>query len=158
MANALSPALLAQMFSQESGDPFLTLLTLSHPDFDDDIRLVNNTENVTSRSKVYTAFPFIITLPADNGESSKSVSLEFDNVSRELIGHFRTVDRDIQVKIEMILFSLPNEVQIFLNDLVIQSISYNRYKISASLSLDNFLNTSLTSEKYNPQNFPGLFG
>jgi len=157
MANPLSPELLAQLFSQESNDPFLTLVTLSHASFAQDIRLVNNTRNITSRSNEFQAFPMSIRLPVDDGETARSFSIEFDNVSLLLIEEIRQVTTPISVKIEMILASLPDEVQMSQEDLIIRNISYNKKRIVATIILDNFLSTEITSEKYGPLNFPGLF-
>jgi len=156
MANQLSPELLAQLYAQESSDPFLTLVTLSHPSFSD-IRLVNNQEAIISRGETYQPFPMRLRLPVDDGESARYFVIEFDNVGLELIEEIRSVTDAITVKLEMILASIPDSVQISQEDLKIQNISYNKSKITANIVLDNFLNTQMTSEKYTPTNFPGLF-
>lgn len=156
MSNSLSPELLAQLYAQESSDPFLTLVTLSHPSFSD-IRLVNNQEAIISRGETFQPFPMRLRLPVDDGESARYFVIEFDNVGLELIEEIRTVTDAITVKLEMILASIPDSVQISQDDLKIQNISYNKSKITANIVLDNFLNTQMTSEKYSPTNFPGLF-
>jgi hypothetical protein len=157
MANQLSAQLLAQLFAQESSDPFLTLVTLDHELFSAPIYLVNNSENITSRGNVYLSFPMRLRLPIDDGETAKSFEIEFDNVALELIDEIRTVTTEISVTIEMILASMPNDVQISQGELKIQAVSYNARSIVATIIMDNFLNTELTSERYNPSNFPGLF-
>jgi hypothetical protein len=157
MANQLSPQLLAQLFAQESNDPFLTLLTLTHPNFAAPLRFVNDNQNITSRGETFLAFPFRLRLPVDDAEQIRNVSIEFDNVSLELVDEIRSVTTAIQVKMEMVLASLPNVVQMSLEELEIQNISYDKFKISATLVIENFLNTEMTSERYNPSNFPGLF-
>lgn len=144
------------MFAQESDDPFLMFITLSHADFDD-IYLVNNTENQTSRGQEYQAFPMQIRLPTDDGESTREVNIDFDNVSLELITELRTITDPMDVKIEMCLASDPDSVQLSLEELKMRSITYNKQRVSAKLYLDNFLNVELTSERYGPKNFPGLF-
>lgn len=154
--NNLSPALIAQLMGQESDDPFLTLLTLSHPSFSD-VRLVNNSENVISNGLEFQAFPFQLRLPADDGESAREVSIEFDNVSLELINEIRSVTSAIHVKMEMILASIPDDIQYEIAEMKINTLSYNKDRVSAKLSLDGFLNTEMTSEKYSPDLFPGLF-
>lgn len=154
---SLSPELLAQLYSQESSDPFLTLLTLTHASFVSPIRLVNNQKDIVSRGDTYQSFPVKITLPADDGESAREISMEFDNVSLELLNEIRSVNDNIDVKLEMVLASIPNIVQISIEELKIQSVSYNKSRISAKLYLDNFLNTALSSERYQPSNFPGIF-
>jgi hypothetical protein len=157
MANNLSPEMMLQIFSQRSNDPFLTLLTLSHADFSSDIRLVNDVQDITSRDLEFIAFPFKLTLPKDDGEVSRDIQIEFDNVGLELIQPIRSVTTAIGVKLEMILASIPDEVQMSFEELTIQNISYSKRRISAKLFLDTFLNTEMTSEKYLPSIFPGLF-
>ena len=155
--NNLSPALLAQLYGQESTDPFLTLVTLSHASFIAPVRLVNNSVAITSRGNVYEPFPMKITLPTDDGETARQVNLEFDNVSLFLVEKLRSVSTNIEVKLEMILASIPDAVQISLEELKIQSVTYDSKVVKASLFLDDFLQTELTSEKYSPTNFPGIF-
>ena len=157
MANQISNELIAQLFSQESDDPFLTLVTLTHASFASPIRLVNNTKSITSRGNVYTAFPMRIRLPVDDGETAKEFTIQFDNVSLELIDEMRSVTTRMGVKLEMILASMPDVVQMSQDDLFIGSIFYNAKSITAKLVLDSFLNVEMTSERYNPSNFPGLF-
>lgn len=157
MANALSSQLLAQLYGQESNDPFLALLTLSHEDFTSDIYLVNNTVDVVSRGKTFLAFPFRFRFPVDDGETVREFSIDFDNVGLDLIPSIRSVTSEISVKLELVLASLPNDVQITQQDLKIQKIDYNATKISAKLIFDDFLNTQMTSEIYAPSSYPGLF-
>ena len=156
MPNALSPSLISQLYRQESDVPFLSLVTLSHASFST-IRLVNNSENITSNGFVFTAFPMRIVLPRDDGESAREISIDFDNVGLDLITPIRTVTSFIDVKLEMVLASSPDSVQISFDELKIQSISYNKSRISAKLFMDNFLTTEMTSEKYLPTSFPGIF-
>lgn len=157
MANQLSNELLAQLFKQESDDPFLTLITLTHPEWTTPVRLVNNTRNITSRGEVYLAFPMRIRMPVDDGETARDFTIDFDNVSLELIEQIRTVTTKIGVTMEMILASIPDAVQIAFTDFAINTISYNASRITAKVVLDSFLNVEMTSERYNPSNFPGIF-
>lgn len=144
-----------QLFSQESEDPFLTLVTLTHPNFT--IRLANNSSDVTSNGFVFTAFPMKVTFPVDDGESSRVFTIEFDNVSLDLITQFRSVTGNIGVQIDSVLASMPDVLQISNVDLFIGTISYTATSISASIILDNFLAVGMTGERYLPDNFPGVF-
>lgn len=157
LRSGLSNNLLAQLYNQNSDDPFLTLIELDHATFPDTIRLVNNTVDIVSRGNTYTAFPVEITLPADDGTTIRSVNITFDNVSLELIDEFRQVTNPIDTKLEMVLASDPDTVEIELAELKISNISYNAQTVSAELFLDDFLNTELSSEKYTPTLYPGLF-
>ncbi len=152
----LSNTLLNQLYIQESDDPFLTLLTISHASFAT-LYLVNNVEDVVSNGITFTSFPVSITLPADDGETLRTVTLTLDNASLELMEEFRSITDPMDVKLEMVLASNPDLVEIELSELKIKNISYTASTITATLYMDDFLNTELTSEKYTPANFPGLF-
>lgn len=157
MSNSISNQLLAQFYGMASDDPFLMLLTIDHEDFDEEIRLVNNTENQISRGKEFLSFPMNIRLPGDDGENLREVSIEFDNVSLYLIGELRSVTTPMDVKLEMILASDPDTVQLSLEELKLKNVVYDKQKVSAKLFMDSFLNVEMTSEKYTPTIYPGLF-
>lgn len=157
MPNQLSPELLAQLMAQESEDPFLVLATLTHTSFAEPIYLVNNSEDIVSNGITFSAFPFRLRLPPDDGEKAREAQIEFDNVSLELIELIRSVTTRIDIKLEMVLASVPDDIQYSLEELKISNISYNRSTIVASLIMDDFLHGGLTSERYTPTNFPGLF-
>ncbi len=156
MANPLSAELMAQIYGQESTDPLLTLVTLTHASFSA-IRLVNNTADIISNGNTFTAFPMKIGMPRDDGETSREVAIEFDNINLDLISAIRTVTTQIDVTIELVLASIPDAVQMSFNELKISNVTYNKSRVTARLYLDAFLNTELSSEKYLPLNFPGLF-
>ncbi len=153
----LTQTLIAEMFKQESGQAFLTLVTLSHPTWAESVRLVNNSSDVISRGQVFIAFPFTIVLPPDDGESTREAQLVLDNTTLEIITRLRAVTDEVGVKLEMVLSNLPNDIQMSIEDLVIRNITYNVNKITARLTMDNFLQTELTSEKYTPSRFYGIF-
>lgn len=153
--NELSNEVKAQIFAQESDDPFLTLVTLSHEDFT--LRLVNNSTNIISGGTTFLAFPMKIRLPVDDGETARDFSLEFDNASLELITSLRSVTGSIAVTLQFILASMPDVIQAEHRDLMIRSISYNSQKITAKIVLDSFLAVEMPGERYTPSLYPGMF-
>lgn len=155
MSNEISNELKAQIFSQQSADPFLTLVTLTGPDFV--YRLVNNSKDIISNGQTFQAFPMKVRMPADDGESARDFQIEFDNTSLLLIVALRSQTDPIQCKIDMILASIPDVIQMTVEDLLIRSVSYDKNKISAKIVLDNFLSVAMTSERYTPLAFPGMF-
>jgi len=145
------------MLENDSNDPFLALLTLNHDDFDQPVRLVNNTVNIDSRGETYLAFPFKFVLSTDDGESDQYVKIEMDNSSLLLMEKLRSITSPVTVTIEMVLASTPGTVEVGLGELKLRNIAYNAQSISGTLSLDDFLNTDLTSESYSPTSYPGIF-
>jgi len=156
MANTISAELKAQFFGQESDDPFLALVTLTHPSFTT-LRFVNNSVDVVSRGNTFMAFPMKLKFPMDDGESGREFTIEFDNVSLALIEEIRSVTTQIGVTIELILGSMPNVVQMTQDELVVSSLTYNATRITARIIMDNFMNTEMTSEKYHPNSYRGIF-
>ena len=152
----LSNNVLFELFEQTSSNPFLTLITLSHASFAT-LRIVNNSENIISRGDTFLSFPVKITLPTDDGTSEREVQLEMDNAGLDLITEIRSVTTPIDVKLEMILASTPDTVEIAIEELKIRNITYNARSIRGNLYFVDFLNTEMTSEKYTPTLFPGIF-
>lgn len=156
MARQLSNKLLTEVFAQQSADPYLLLVTVSHSSFTT-LYLVNNTESITSNGNVFEPFPMEITLSPDDGQSARTTQISFDNVSLELIEELRSVITPIDVRIQAVLASDPDTVEIEFGELKMVNISYDQKTIRGNLILDDFLRTELTSEKYTPSNYPGLF-
>lgn len=152
----LSTELREQLYGQTSGDPFLMLVSLTHDSFGE-ILFVNDVVDIVSNGKTYSAFPIEIVLSPDDGESTREVSMKFDNVSLEIIGELRTVTTPIAVTIDMVLASDPDTVQLNIGELKLKSITYTAQTISAVLYMDDFLSTEMASEKYTPKTFPGIF-
>jgi len=156
VSRALSNQMIQEIYSQESGDPFLALFTLSHPTFDT-IYLVNNTEDIVSNGITFQAFPVNLVFPVDDGETVREVLLTLDNVSQLLIDELRSVTDYINVNINMVLASNPDNTEVELGELRIKTIEYNALRITARLYMDDLLNTELPNEKYTPSLYPGLF-
>lgn len=155
MSNELSNELKAQIFAQESADPFLTLVTLTGPGFV--YRLVNNSKDIISGGQTFQAFPMKVRLPADDGDSAREFQIEFDNASLLLIVALRSQTAPIECQIDMILASMPDVIQMTVEDLLIRSVVYDKNKVSAKIVLDNFLTVAMTSERYTPLSYPGMF-
>ncbi len=158
MSNQLSNQLIAQMFAQESGDPFLILVTLTHPDFAGPVRLVNNQEDIVSNGETFSAFPMEITLPIDDeSNSAREIQITFANTGLELVDELRGVQTPINVQLDMILASTPDIVEFSFQEFKLRQVSFNQFTIQGSLYMDDFLNTELTSENYSPSIYPGLY-
>lgn len=155
MPSEISNEVKAQLFAQESGDPFLTLVTFQNDDFV--VRLVNNSKDITSRGNIFTAFPMTIRLPVDDGQTTRDFQIQMDNASLLMIENLRSVTGKVNVTIEMILASMPDVPQIAFEDLSLSSITYSSQQITATIIFDNFMSIEMTSERYMPTNFPGLF-
>lgn len=157
MSRDLSNNLKQELFAQESGDPFLLLIEVSHPTDFATMYFAQNTEDVVSNGNTYKAFPVEIKLPDDTEESVPTIEMTFDNVSLELIDEFRQATSDVTFKLKGVLASLPDVVEIEYNELKLTNISYNATTLNATLAIDDLLSEGLTSEKYEPTFYAGIF-
>jgi hypothetical protein len=152
-----SAAFVEAVVSQNTDEVFLFLLTLSHADLTTPIRVVNNTEDIVSNGNVYTAFPFNLVLPQDDGESLPQIVITLSNVTLEFIDEIRALNGALDVKLEVILASSPNTIEMSIDGMKTYTINYDAQNMQATCQIEDVLNMSFPSEIYLPSNFPGLF-
>lgn len=159
MARSLPSTVVEALNAQTTDNVFLVLLTVSHPDFTT-VRLVNNTEDITSNGNVHSAFPFSIILPPDSEEFQPRIKVEVVNVTKLLIDEIRTIAGDTDratVDIQVVEASDPDTDLITLTNFQMVEVSYDKDKISFLLVIETFLSEPFPSKSFTPSNFPGLF-
>ena len=152
-----SPAFVQAVLQENTDHAFLFLLTLDHVDLAQPIRLVNNIENITSRGNLYSAFPFELILPQDDGETLPEVIISMSNVTLELVADIRTLQGALDVTLEIVLGDSPDYVEMAIVGMKTSSISYDAQRLQATCQVEDVLNLSFPQELYLPSNFPGLF-
>ena len=158
MARGLSASVLRELYSQSTDEAFLLLLTITHSTFTT-LRLVNNTENITSNGKTFEAYPFAIVLPDDTPERAPRASLVFGNVTRELIGELRTLTgkERIKIRIDVIMASDPDTLLVTHDDFSLRNVNYDEQSIKGELTLEDFLGEQFPGDRFSPAHFPALF-
>jgi hypothetical protein len=154
----LSTAAKRAMFAQETGDVFLILLTINHPDFVQPIRVVNDAQGIQSRDNEYIAFPFHIVLPDDAEDSPPRATLTIDNVSREIIENIRRAGQsEITVKIEIIRHSAPDTVEVSFPQMLLKNVKADSLTVSGDLEVEDLVREPFPAGVFDPAGFPGLF-
>lgn len=156
MPRSLSATAVASLNAQETGEVWLVLLTISHPDLPTPIRVVNNNEDITSRGNIYQAFPFEIVLPGEDPDSPPRAAIRIDNVDRSVIALIRSISSAPTVTIEVILASQPNIVEIAYSSLALRNVRYDPSTIEGELFFEPLFNEPITATM-TPSRFPGLF-
>jgi hypothetical protein len=133
MSNALSLAILIAAYAQESEEAILVLLT-----FEDDqgqfLRFVLNGENIISRGEVFNASWFDVVLPDDTGDRPPQANLNFPNVGREMTALLESYLIPPTVKIEIVLASDPDNVELEFPALQLQpGTKYNAQNVNGPL-------------------------
>ena len=157
MPRALSSYAHQQAYALTSGDAWLVLCTITHPPTGTTLRVVNNTVDITSRGQVFTAYPFKITLPHETGEGIGSATLQIDNVDLALVDMLRSAVIAPTVKIEVVLSTYPDQVEIAIPSLALRQVTWDATSIRGTLLSEDLLSAAFPGYIYDPIEWPGLF-
>ena len=174
----LSPAAIKAMFSSETDEQLIMLLTVFDPNGSSDpaaattpIRLSDNytqrlsatTDDeviygVVSNSNEYMFIPMTLNLPNDQETGPGDCTITLNFVTPETI----TVIRDhlrvrTKVLIELVISSNLNYVEATLQDYYITSATYNAETVTLNLGMVSYNTEPFPSFSFTPSYFPGLF-
>ncbi len=170
----MSPAALAALYAQESEDTLVTLLTIYDPDTDTVVeRFADNYNQVLSgidyvgiddivygiksRGNSYIFLPLEITLPSSDEGGSSRAQLVIKDVTRYLTPLIRSINGPPRVKLELVLKSQPDTVEISYDTFYLSSITYNSDQVSGELTLIDYQVEPFPIHRFTPKYFPGLF-
>jgi len=157
IASLSSPAR-RSLHAQETGEVWLALLTISHPDIaDGPIRVVDNTVDVVSRGDTYVAWPFDWTLPTDAEDVFPDVALTISNVDRRVTEAIDALETPPTMTFEVVLASSPDLVEMSLEDIELRSAKTTILTISGKAVFDPALNDNYPPDLITPATFPGVF-
>jgi hypothetical protein len=142
--------------AQQTGEVFLTLLTIDYSGSAAPLRFVNNHESVVSNGDTYLGLAFNFTMPQD-GENQRSAGIKMDNVDRRLSTFLLGAGVvDITVNEQLILISDPDTAEIT-RDYSLKNVSINRKTVSGELKYLQYLTDSFPTLTKTPAKFPGVF-
>ncbi len=145
------------LFDQETGEAFIILLTISHADLPQPIRVCNDGKDIISNGNTFSAFPFEIALPSDEGDQAPKALLRIDNVDRSIVAAVRSVSTSPDVQIDIIRASAPDDIEVSFPDFTFDNIAYDAFTVSGELTLENFLQEPYPAGVFDPSRFPGGF-
>jgi hypothetical protein len=145
------------VFSQETSEVFIVLITIDHDDLAAPIRVCSNSVDIVSRGNTYIAYPFEITLPDDSDEKISAGSITIDNVSGEIAKGVRLLQTPPTVSIEVVLASSPDTVEASFTNFELINVQYDANTIRGNLSIQNFMTEPYPGGIMGPSNFRGIF-
>ena len=151
---------LKALFAQETDEVFVFAVVLSHPNWSAPAYLVADQTDMVFGADTYTAFPFTVSLPAQQEGSIPVVQLKADNVERLYIDEFRNQlePPSAEVSVFRRSFDGTNTRETAVMDLKVTSLSYTVTSLTLTLSLDaDYLNEPASKDRFLPSNSPGLF-
>jgi len=136
----------------------LILLQIDHPDLTSPIRVVNDTENITSNGQEYIAFPFSVVLPDDYENKLPRARIAISNVGRDLMFWLETTDGGIgsTATFRQLMRSRPNQVEWEIT-MSLFNITATNLEVTAELGFENLFAKPAISLSYRPETAAGLF-
>ncbi len=126
----------AAYFSQETGEAFVELLTVNHPNLAAPIRLTSHPQGTTSRGQVFIFFPFQFVLPDDTQESPGRASIRIDNIDRTILAALRGLADPPTILYEIVLESDPDYVGVTVAFLW-RATNWDTIQIESSLEFED---------------------
>lgn len=169
--SSLSAAAVKAMFSSETEESIIMLLTIYDPATNlPVIRLADNYTKrisetadevlygVTSRTDDFVFLPMQVSLPTEQDTGSPSCSIILNYVTPEAVEIVRTqLTKPTKLLIEIVLASSPNTVEASFPGFYITSATYNSESISFDVSMISYAVEPFPAFNFTPSYFPGLF-
>lgn len=163
----LSLNLRQALFAQESSEVPIFLLTITHAALVQPIRLTTDaTERKSTDPLVYRTMSrgneFLyagidITLPDEVDKAPPASKLIVANVTRDLIPLARSISTPAQVKIEVVLASALNTVEMVFPAMDMTNLSADAARLTFDLTMDALATEPYPAGSFSPASFPGLY-
>ncbi|MEH7903994.1 DUF1833 family protein [Rhizobium laguerreae] len=157
----------AALYAQETDEVPICLLTVTHASLEEPIYISSDPSTrlsddplvygTESRGQQYIFLPFEFTFPDDRGDTPPRVQMTMDNIERTLVSILRTFFTPPSIKLEIILASDPDTVEITMPVLQMSDSTIDDHTISISLVADGLINEPHPAGQFTPGSFPGLF-
>ncbi|MEP2977956.1 MAG: DUF1833 family protein [Lentilitoribacter sp.] len=167
MSRTISTAFLEAINAQETDEVVICLLTITHDDIEDAIYLSSDATTrisddplvyvTASRGNNHLYLPFTFTMPDDKSDSPPRIQIAFDNIDRTMVTLLRSVSSPVDVKVEIILASSPDVVEIEMPVMQLSDVSIKADIIGGTLVVDSLVNEPYPAGSFTPSNFPGIF-
>ena len=112
---------------------------------------------VVSRSKNYVFLPLEITLPQEEEAQAPRCSIVMRDVTRYLIPVIRELKEPPKVKLELVLSSTPDVVEVSFDGFYVTNFNYNRDQVTCELQMVNYEREPFPVHSFSPATFPRLF-
>lgn len=167
----MSPSALKAVFSPDSDDDLIILLTIYNPLNDSQVlarladgftKRISETADeviygVTSNGFDYTFLPMEISLPSEDEAQAPRCSILMHDVTRYLTPIIRTISAPPRIKLELVLTKSPDVVEVSFTDFYINNFSYNANTVTADLAMIDYEKEPFPMHSFTPRYFPGLF-
>lgn len=134
------------------------LLQIDHAELPTPVRVINDTQNLTSNGFDYIAFPFNIILPDDFENKLPKAQLTIDNVGRDLMYWLETTNGGAgsTATFSQVMRSRPNQIEWSIT-MSLFNVSATNLQVTAELGFENLFAKPAISMQYRPDNSIAIF-
>lgn len=168
---SMSPAAIKAIFSPDSDDDLITLLTIYNPLNESEVlvrladgytKRISETADeviygVTSNGFDYAFLPMQISLPSEDEAQAPRCSIVLNDVTRYITPIIRTITSPPQIKLELVLAKTPDTVEVSFSEFYINSFNYNAQSVTADLAMIDYEREPFPVHSFTPRYFPGMF-
>lgn len=146
------------VLSTSSSEVPLFLLEINHSGLSQPIRVVNDTQDLTSNGFLFVALPFRVSLPEDLDKNQPIATLSVDNIGRELTQWLEASNggEGATCRMMQVLRSVPNTIEWEIT-MDLRNLSVNITEVTGELSFEDLLGRPGVTITYRPDIAPGLF-
>lgn len=117
----------------EIADPFLMLVKIKHDSLGDDIRIVNNYEDITSNGDLYIASGFELSIPSETTETVQKLKFTINNVDANLTATIRSLSTAPTIEAFLVFASNPDVVEVGPYEMEFHNTTINKVFITTDL-------------------------
>ena len=158
MARAYSAEYKSTLASTAAPEAPIILLEIDHPDLITPIRVVNDTQNITSGGVEFIACPFRGVFPDDFENQIPTAQLAVDNVGKELMYWIETSGGGIgaTARFIQVMRSRPNQIEWEIT-MDLTNVKATMAEVSANLGYANIFTRPAIAMRFDPFTTPGIF-
>lgn len=158
MARNLSSVGVASALANETGEEWVVLLTVTHPDWAVPKRFARRKTALLSRGETYFPVYFDLTFPDQIPNQLPRCQITIDNIDETVLSVLRAVATAPDIVIELVRASDPDQVEMTTGaDYQIKSYAYTASTIVCEISMEDLLGEGFPGPRILPSNFPGGF-
>lgn len=154
---SVSSEMLRDIQSQETGEAFLVLVTISSDDLPSSLRVTSDSTKTVSNGETYLPYPFEFIPPNDSEEGSTNASIRIDNIDREIVRAVRTAQSTPKITVRVVRGSAPDTVEVEWPNFDLKRVEYDQFVVSGEIGLESYLTEAYPKDTFTPHNFAGLF-
>ena len=158
MARAYSAAYKSTLASTAAPEAPIILLEINHADLTQPVRVVNDTQNITSNGVEYIACGFRCELPDDFENQLPTATLAVDNVGKELMYWIETSGggQGATARFIQVMRSRPDQIEWEIT-MSLTNVKATTEEVTADLGYENTFTRPAISMRFDPFTAPGIF-